>query len=109
MTPTWNVHEIAAMPKEARMRNHARRLDQEIREWGRSFAYAGGPVRCYADNAYGGSKRVSLLQGGYKARSWVQVCIDKQPVSRRILAWGNAEQIYMEIAAAEDQVATVEV
>jgi hypothetical protein len=93
----WNIHEIAAMPDEKRVRNACRQIEQEVVEWGRSLGFQGREVS-YGEQ-YSGSKCVTL----HCKRRTVQVCIDGVPFAGpiRIVA-GAAVTLYVVIMEARD-------
>ena len=97
----WNIHDIAAMDDETRVRNACRQIEQECIEWNRSLGFGG--KECSRGEQWTGHKRVSLHCGGYHPRQYVRVAIDGKPVGEKIrVKAGTAVSIYLAIMEARD-------
>jgi hypothetical protein len=101
MQAIWNIHEIAKMSDEQRVRNACRQIEQECVEWRRALGFRGrGTSR---GEQWTASKRVSLACNGRNGRQYVQICVDGQPTGKRIrVIEGSAVTIYTAIMDARD-------
>lgn len=97
----WNIDEIDRLSAEGKLRNLCRQLEQEAREWNRSFTYKGHKTSRGAQ--YIGNSRIKLITWGkgFKARG--QVVVDGEAIHKPLSLANDAEQIYLELGAALDR------
>lgn len=100
MTAIWDSSVIAKMSDEGKLRNLVRQLEQEARQWNRTFNYAGHKTSHGAGYIKNPQVRLICWGKGFKAKAQVQV--NGNPTHKALSIANDAEQIYLELGAALD-------